>query len=523
MDYLSDGNKIICLINMTVMIDGETISINDVVLVARNFEKVGFSRNSREKVIKCRQFVESLVAGEQVVYGVTTGFGAFDNVCISKEKSEKLQENLILSHSTAVGPPLPQEVVRAAMLLRANSLAKGYSGVRIEIIETLIHMLNQRVHPMIPGKGSLGASGDLANLAHMVLVMLGKGEAFYHGERMSGDLAMERAGIITVRLSSKEGLALINGTQVMTSIAALLVHDARILVKSSEITASMSLEALKGTARAYDEKVGRVRPHTGQITCADNLRRLTADSEIMESHRYDKKVQDAYSLRCIPQIVGAARDALSFVKEKVEIEINSATDNPLLFPDEGEVISSGNFHGQVMAISLDLLAIALSEVASVSERRIERLVNPQLSGLPAFLTEKEGLDSGFMVAQYTAAALVSENKVLSHPASVDSIPTSANKEDHVSMGMTAALKARQVFENASYVVAIELLCSAQGLDFRKPLKAGAGAAAAYELVRSRIEHLTDDRILHYDINEARDMVLSGEVLDAVEKVIGELL
>jgi histidine ammonia-lyase len=275
-------------------------------------------------------------------------------------------------------------------------------------------------------------------------------------------------------------------------------------------------------ARAYDGKVGLIRPHYGQITCACNLRRLTADSEIMESHKYDEKVQDAYSLRCIPQIVGAGRDALSFVKEKVEIEINSVTDNPLLFPDEDEVISSGNFHGQVMAISLDFLGIAISEVASVCERRIERLVNPQLSGLPAFLTEKEGLDSGFMVAQYTAAALVSENKVLSHPASVDSIPTSANKEDHVSMGMAAALKARRIFENALYVVAIELLCAAQGLDFRKPLKAGVGAEAAYELVRSRIEHLKEDRILHYDINEARDMVFSGEVLEAIEKVMGEL-
>jgi histidine ammonia-lyase len=351
-------------------------------------------------------------------------------------------------------------------------------------------MLNRGVHPVIPEKGSLGASGDLANLAHMVLVMLGKGEAFYHGERVSGAEAMERAGIIKIVLSSKEGLALINGTQVITAIAALLVYDSQLLVKTSEITASMSLEALKGTGRAYDEKVGRIRPHQGQITCAANLRRLTADSEIMESHRYDKKVQDAYSLRCIPQI--------------------------------DEVISSGNFHGQVIAISLDLLGIALSEVASVCERRIERLVNPQLSGLPAFLTEKEGLDSGFMVAQYTAAALVSENKVLSHPASVDSIPTSANKEDHVSMGMAAALKARNIFENASYVVAIELLCASQGLDFRKPLRAGAGAEAAYELVRSRIEHLNDDRILHNDVNTSRDMVLTGEVISDVEKVVGEL-
>lgn len=507
---------------MTVIIDGETLSINHIVSVARDFEKVGFSENSKKKVIKCREFVESLVAGEKVVYGVTTGFGAFDNVFISKEKSDKLQENLILSHSAAVGPPLPEDVVRATMLLRANSLSKGHSGVRVVIIETLIHMLNKGVHPVIPEKGSLGASGDLANLAHMVLVMLGKGEAFYQGERMSGTQAMERAGIITIKLSSKEGLALINGTQVMTAIAALLVHDFQILIKTSEITASMSLEALKGTARAYDGKVGLIRPHNGQITCACNLRRLTADSEIMESHKYDKKVQDAYSLRCIPQIVGAGRDALSFVKEKVEIEINSVTDNPLLFPDEDEVISSGNFHGQVMAISLDFLGIAISEVASVCERRIERLVNPQLSGLPAFLTEKEGLDSGFMVAQYTAAALVSENKVLSHPASVDSIPTSANKEDHVSMGMAAALKARRIFENALYVVAIELLCAAQGLDFRKPLKAGVGAEAAYELVRSRIEHLKEDRILHYDINEARDMVFSGEVLEAIEKVMGEL-
>jgi histidine ammonia-lyase len=507
---------------MPVVIDGETLSINDVVSVARNFEKVELSADAKQKVVKCRKFVESLVASEKVVYGVTTGFGALDNIFISKEQSERLQENLILSHSTGVGDALPEDVVRAVMLLRANSLSKGYSGVRAEIIETLIHMLNSSIYPIIPEKGSLGASGDLANLAHMVLIMLGKGEAFYKGERMSGKDAMARAGIPLIKLSSKEGLALINGTQVITAIAALLIHDSDILIKTSEITASMSLEALKGTARAFDEKVGRVRPHKGQMTCAGNLRRLTAQSEIMESHRYDKKVQDAYSLRCIPQIICATRDALSFVKEKVEIEINSATDNPLLFPDEDEVISCGNFHGQIIAVSLDLMGIALSEIASVSERRIERLVNPYLSELPAFLTEKEGLDSGFMVAQYTAAALVSENKVLAHPASVDSIPTSANKEDHVSMGMTAALKARKIFENVSYVVAIELLCSAQGLDFRKPLRAGAGAEAAFKLVRSKIPHLEDDRIMHHDINKARDMVLNREVLSTVENAIGEL-
>ena len=507
---------------MTLIIDGETLSINDVFSVARNFEKVELSPDARNKVMKCRKFVESLVAAEKIVYGVTTGFGAFDSVFISKEESAKLQENLILSHSAGVGDPLPEDIVRAAMLLRANSLSKGYSGVRVEIIETLIHMLNLGVHPVIPEKGSLGASGDLANLAHMVLVMLGKGEAFYKGNRINGKEAMDMAGIPTAELSSKEGLALINGTQIITAIAALLVHDSQILVKTSEIIASMSLEALKGTARAYDEKISKVRPHEGQITCADNLRRLTAQSEIMESHRYDKKVQDAYSLRCIPQIIGATRDALSFVKKNVEIELNSATDNPLLFPDEDEVISCGNFHGQIIAISLDLLGIALSEIASVSERRIERLVNPYLSELPAFLTEKEGLDSGFMVAQYTAAALVSENKVFAHPASVDSIPTSANKEDHVSMGMTAALKARKIFENASYVVAIEFLCSAQGLDFRKPLKPGMGTEAAYKLIRSKISHLRDDRILHPDINKARDMVIRGDVLSAVENAVGKL-
>ncbi|MFH1323274.1 MAG: histidine ammonia-lyase [Methanobacteriota archaeon] len=507
---------------MRIIIDGETLSIDDIVSVARDFETVGLSPDARKKVMKCREFVESLVASEKVVYGVTTGFGAFDGIFISKEQSNKLQENLILSHSAAVGDPFPEDIVRAVMLLRANSLSKGYSGVRVDIIETLIHMLNGSVHPVIPEKGSLGASGDLANLAHMVLVMLGKGEAFYKGERMSGKDAMERAGITVIKLSSKEGLALINGTQVITAIAALLVHDSQVLVKTSEITACMSLEALKGTARAFDEKISMVRPHKGQITCADNLRRLTTDSEIMVSHRYDKKVQDAYSLRCIPQIIGATRDALTFVKEKVEIEINSATDNPLLFPDTDEVISCGNFHGQIIAISHDILGIALSEIASVSERRIERLVNPYLSELPAFLTEKEGLDSGYMVAQYTAAALVSENKVFAHPASVDSIPTSANKEDHVSMGMAAALKARKIFENASYVIAIELLCSAQGLDFRKPLKAGAGVEAAHIKVRSEIPHLKDDRILYPDINKARDMVIRGEVLSVVENAVGEL-
>jgi histidine ammonia-lyase len=425
-----------------VILDGNNLTIEDVVNVARYNYQVELSEQAIENVNKSRKLVDRFVDEERVVYGITTGFGKFSDVVISKEEAQQLQRNLIISHSCGVGDPLDEEIVRATMLLRANALSKGFSGIRLSTLNTLVEMLNKKVHPVIPEKGSLGASGDLAPLSHMVLVLLGEGEAFYNGKRLSGKEAMQLAEISTVELTSKEGLALINGTQVMTAIGALTVYDSVRLSKLADIAASLTIEALNGIVTAFDEKVHNVRPHLGQINTARNLLKIL-DNSNMTTNQGDIRVQDAYVLRCLPQIHGASKDAIEYVKEKVNIEINSATDNPLIFENVEQVISGGNFHGQPMALSFDFLGIALSELANVSERRLERLVNPALSGLPAFLVEKGGLNSGFMIVQYSAASLVSENKVLAHPASVDSIPSSANQEDHVSMGTIAARKAKK--------------------------------------------------------------------------------
>jgi len=507
-----------------IIIDGENLTIEDVVSVARHGNLVELSKNAIEKIKKSRKVVENFVSQEKTVYGVTTGFGEFKNVFISKEQTRELQENLIRSHSVGVGNPLPEEIVRATMLLRANSLAKGYSGVRVEIIETLCQMLNKKVHPVIPEKGSVGASGDLAPLSHMALVLMGEGEVFYNGKRMKGKEALKLAGIKPVTLSSKEGLALNNGTAVMTAIAVLTLYDAENVLKCADIAAAMTLEALLGIDKAFDERIHKLRPHLGQIKCAENIRKLIKNSEIL-SHNNHKKVQDAYSLRCIPQVHGASRDAINYVRKVLEIEINSVTDNPLIFTNPPEALSGGNFHGQPIAIAMDLLGIALAEIADISERRIARILDPHLNeGLPAFLIPKNkgGLNSGYMIAQYTAAALVSENKVLSHPASVDSIPTSANQEDHVSMGTIAARKAREILKNAENVIAIEILCAAQGMDFRLPLKGGQGTRIAHEYIRKHIPHLNKDRILYPEINKVRELIHNGDLVKRVEEKIGKL-
>lgn len=501
-----------------VTIDGNSLTIDEVVAVARGNAQVRVSGDSIEKMEESHQMVNQLLAGKKVVYGITTGFGKFSNVVISRDETEQLQKNLIMSHAAGVGSPLPEEVVRAIMLLRANALAKGFSGARPDVVDTLVRMLNHHVHPVIPEKGSVGSSGDLAPLSHMVLVMIGMGEAFYQGTRLSGGMAMEQAGITPLRLEAKEGLALINGTQVMTAIAALAVFDARRLAQTADIVAALTVEAAEGIVDAFDDKLQQVRPHRGQMQSAALLRELLADSQILAAAGH-KRVQDAYSLRCIPQVHGASRDAIDYVGKVVEVEINSATDNPLIFPDAGEVISGGNFHGQPVALAMDFLGIALSELANISERRIERLVNPQLSGLPAFLTEKGGLNSGYMIAQYTAASLVSENKVLAHPASVDSIPTSGNQEDHVSMGTIAARKARSILENVQYVLAVELLCAVQGIDFRGR-KPGAGTAKAYASVRNRIPKLGDDRVICHDIEEAVHIIRDETLIQAVGSLAG---
>jgi histidine ammonia-lyase len=456
-----------------IIITGDTLTLEEVAAVCRNYEEVELSDYAVQKIIESRKVVDEFVENEKVVYGITTGFGKFSDVTISKEESKTLQENLIISHAVGAGKPFETEVVRGIMLLRINNLAKGYSGARLVTVQTMIEMLNKRVHPIVPEKGSLGASGDLAPLSHMVLPMIGLGQAEYMGQVMTGKEAMEKAGIPVIELTAKEGLALINGTQVMTAVGALTLYDALNIVKAADIAAALSFEAQNGVVDALDYRLHEIRPHKGQIETAKILSELLAGSK-MTTRQGEIRVQDAYSLRCVPQVHGASKDAISYVKEKVETEMNSVTDNPIIFPETKEGISGGNFHGQPMALAFDFLGIALAELANISERRIERLVNPALSGLPAFLVDHGGLNSGYMIVQYSAAALVSENKILAHPASVDSIPSSANQEDHVSMGTIAARKAKEIMENVRRVLATEILCACQGIDLRGNKGLGAG-------------------------------------------------
>jgi len=510
-----------------VIINGENLKIEDVVRVATKGETVELSPESIEKINHSRKYVEKVIDRGEVVYGVTTGFGKFCNVVISKEDVANLQKNLIRSHSVGIGDYFPQEVVRGMMLLRLNSLAKGYSGIRLSTLMTLVEMLNKGVTPLVPCQGSLGASGDLAPLAHMVLVMIGEGKAVFNGEVLPGGEALERAGIRPIDFEAKEGLALINGTQAMSAVGSLALGSAMNLSKAADICAALSFEALNGVIDAFDEKVQLVRPHPGQASCARNLRELLQGSECV-TRQGQIKVQDAYALRCIPQVHGPVKDALWHIKKVLEIEINSATDNPLIFPEAERVISGGNFHGEPVAINMDYLTIAVSELGDISECRIERLVNPHLNeGLPAFLTENGGLNSGLMISQYTAASLVSENKTLSFPASVDSIPSSADQEDHVSMGTIAARKALKVVENTTNVLAIELLCAAQALDLRMEKinhsrKLGKGTKLAYEAVRSVVAKIVEDRVLSGDVNNLADLIRSGELVKRVEGAVGAL-
>lgn len=496
----------------TVLLDGETLTLADVEAVARSGARVEVAADARTRIERSRAVVEAAVAAGRPVYGVNTGFGRLADVAVPPARIEELQLNLIRSHACGVGPALSRADTRAVTLLRANVLAKGFSGVRPAVVDLLAEMLNRDVHPVIPEEGSVGASGDLAPLSHLALVLIGEGEAELGGEVMPGAEALRRAGLEPLSLRAKEGLALNNGTQVMTGLGALALVAAERLADTADVAGAMTLEGLRGTPDAFHPALQAARPHPGQIRSADRLRALLADSEIRESHRVgDPRVQDAYALRCMPQVHGAFRNALGYISSVLVTEANSATDNPLIFPDVdgGLVLSGGNFHGQPVAQVLDLLAIALTDLASMSERRIERLVNPDLSELPAFLTRDPGVRSGMMLAQITAAALVSECKVLSHPASVDSIPTGASREDHVSMGTSAARKARRVLRAAETVIGIELMCAAQALEFLAPLRPGAGVQRAYERLRTRITPLEEDRVLAPDIEAAREMVADG--------------
>lgn len=477
-----------------VEIDGSSLTLEQTAEVAGGLD-VSLASAARGRILRARQFVEEIIARGEVVYGINTGFGALADVTIPPDRLRDLQINLVRSHSCGVGEPLTERAVRAMMLQRANVLAKGYSGCRVEVIEILLRMLNARVHPVIPSRGSVGASGDLAPLAHLALVVIGEGEAVYNGQRMKGAEALKAAGIDPLTLEAKEGVALLNGTQAMTAVGGLALLDAERLADAADVAGAMSLEALRGTPVAFDHKIHAIRPHPGQINSARRLRELIEGSEIRESHRdhaVDPRVQDAYALRCMPQVHGAVRDSLAHARRILEIEINSATDNPLIFVDTGEVLSGGNFHGEPIALTLDYAAVAIADLGTISERRVERLVNPDLSGLPAFLTPEPGTNSGMMIAQIVAASLIAENSVLAHPASVTNLPTSGNKEDHVSMGMTSALKFAQVVKNVEMILAIELMCAAQGLEFLKPLRPGPRLAEAYARVRERVPSLERD-------------------------------
>lgn len=500
-----------------IYIDGENLTLEELLSVSRNESIVKLSEAAKTEINKSRKIVDNIVENNKTVYGVTTGFGKFADVSISNEDCKALQKNLILSHACGCGEPFPTDVVRTVMLLRANALAKGYSGIRLSTLETLIDMLNKGVHPVIPEKGSLGASGDLAPLAHMVLPMIGEGEAEYKGKVMSGREAMEKAGIPVVELTAKEGLALINGTQVMTAAGALALCEALDLIKVSDIAAALTLEGLRGIKNAFDLRIHTIRPHSGQIQTAKNILALI-DGSTFITEQGELRVQDAYTLRCIPQVHGAVKDAVNYVKNEVEIEINSATDNPII-TKEGDVISGGNFHGEPMALSFDFLGIAVSELANISERRLERLINYQLNDLPPFLVKHGGLNSGFMITQYAAASLVSENKILAHPASVDSIPSSANQEDHVSMGTIAARKSREIVKNVRRVLATELLAACQGIDFRNGLKLGKGTQKAYDVIRESAAFIEKDTIMYKEIDKCEELIKNRKLIDSVESVV----
>lgn len=505
----------------TVHINGRALTLEDVVHVARHRRKVEIDAGSVQAMQKSRDYVEKLLRDKKVVYGLTTGFGKFSDTFISKEDAKAMQLNLIRSHACGIGRPFAKEVVRAIMLLRINALAIGYSGIRPEVVQLMADMLNRGVTPVIPEQGSLGASGDLAPLSHLALVLVGEGEAYYEGERLPGGEAMAKAGLAPIVLEAKEGLALINGTQVMTAVGVLACWDAERLVDWADNAAALTAEALYGVRDAFDDATHALRPHLGQRRSAARIRRLTAGSRLM-TNQGERRVQDAYSLRCAPQVHGASRDAIAYVREKLEIEINSATDNPLIFPDEDRVISGGNFHGQPIALAMDHLAVSAAELANISERRIERLVNPHLNeNLPPFLTTNGGVESGFMIAQYAAASVVSENKSLAHPASVDSIPSSGNQEDHVSMGTIGARKARQIVDNAYNVLAIELLCGAQAADYRDPSLLGEGTAWLYRRIRERVPFVARDRVLSGDFKTIADWMKRTDSLTELEALLDQ--
>ncbi len=504
-----------------IELTGHSLTLEDVINVARKGYEVSLDPAAVTFIERGAGIVRKWAKSDKVIYGVNTGFGDLASVVISPENSRILQENLLKSHACGVGPAFSEDIVRAIMLLRVNSLIRGFSGISLAPVAQIVNFLNMGIHPVIPEQGSVGASGDLCPLSHLGITLLGIGEVTLCGKRMSAVDAMKLNGLQPVSLGPKEGLALNNGTAAMTAVGSLALADAIHLTKTADIAGALSLEALHGVPYAFDQRTHELRPYLGQRRVASNIRKLIFNSEIIEEFKH-QRVQDAYSLRCIPQVHGASRDALDYVKGKLQIEINSVTDNPLIFPSDMEAISGGNFHGQPIAINMDFMGIALAELANISERRIARLVDGKLSGLPPFLVKNSGLNNGFMIPQYTAAALVSENKVLAHPSSVDSIPTSANQEDHVSMGAFSSRKAALILNNARKVIAIELFTASQALEFSKPLRAGDGTGAAYQKIRENIPFLEKDEYLHPFIQSAIGLLEDTQLISSVENAVGNL-
>jgi histidine ammonia-lyase len=506
-----------------VELDGKHLTLEAIERVAVFGEPVTVTAQARERVARARAFVDEKFARGDAIYGVTTGFGRLANVSVDPQNAAALQLNLVRSHAAGTGAPLDVAAVRAAGVLRASMLAAGHSGIKLDTLDLLVELLNRGVTPVVPCQGSVGASGDLAPLAHMTLTLIGEGDAMYEGARTTSADALRRAGLTPIVLGAKEGLALVNGTEVMTAIAALGILRSERLLASADIIGAMSLEAFLGTDRVFDRRINELRPHPGQARTAQNLRSLLAESQIMLSHRECGRVQDPYSFRCIPVVHGAVRDAVAYARHVVEVESISVTDNPLVFPDDDAFLTGGNFHGEPIALSADFLKIALAEVASMSERRLYLLLNGEERGLPLFLTGRSGLQSGLMIVQYTAAALVNDDKGLAWPSSVDSIPTSAGQEDHVSMGMTSANNLVRLLDNVEGALACELLGALAATDFRRPNRSGIGTQAAYDAARARIAPLTDDRIPAPDIEAARDLIRSGTLIDAAQTAMGEAI
>ena len=494
-----------------VFLDGNSLTLDQLITISYERETVAVSEAARGRVRAARDVVDEFAHRNEPTYGINTGFGNFADVRIPADSLEALQVNLLRSHAAGVGEPLSIPVVRATMALRANVLAKGFSGIRLETLDLLIDLLNRQVHPVVPSRGSVGASGDLAPLAHLSLVLIGEGEAWYDGQPEPGASALRREGLTPITLAAKEGLALINGTQASTALLGLSLADAERLARAADISAAMSIDGLQGSSKPFDARIHAARGLAGQSISANNLVGLLAGSDINAAHANCGRVQDAYSMRCTPQVHGAARDAFAFARGTFEIEANAATDNPMVFADAREIVSGGNFHGAPVALAADVLCIGLVQLATISERRSERLVNPALSGLPAFLTTHGGLHSGLMMAQVTAAALTSELKTLAHPAGADTIPTSGNKEDHVSMSMSAGLKAHRALELAAYVIAIEFLCACQAIDLLAPLTTSPPLARVHDFIRARVPPHEQDRSTSNDLARITQMIASGEI------------